>query len=82
MYVKDPKYDHIEGAEKERVNKEAEQFEKYLSDAMKKQDALAKNVDPYLTSADIQKRKTVSHRIITPRHINDSHAYEPTYTHY
>jgi len=53
----DPKYDHIEQGEKDRVSKEAEAFEKYLHDQMIKQDSAPKHADPVITAADIQKRK-------------------------
>lgn len=53
----DPKYDHIEKEERDKVIKEVETVEKYLHDVMSKQDQLPKHVDPIVFSSDLLKKK-------------------------
>jgi len=53
----DPKYDHIEQDEKNKIVTECDTVEKYLRDQMTKQDTLPKHADPVVTVADITRRR-------------------------
>jgi hypothetical protein len=48
---------------------ECKKVEAWLNTEMAKQDKLAKHVDPVITVADINKKKTVSFRIIFPTYV-------------
>jgi len=54
----DPKYDHIEQEERNKVVKECERVEKEINELMSKQDKLNKHTDPVVTVADLTKKKT------------------------
>jgi heat shock protein 4 len=53
----DPKYDHIEKTEKQKVVDECKKVELWLNTEMAKQDKLPKHVDPVITIAEINKKK-------------------------
>jgi len=54
----DPKYDHIEKEEKNKVITECETAEKYINDHMNKQEKLPKSANPSITVAEILKKKS------------------------
>jgi len=54
----DPKYDHIEQEEKNKIVAEAAAAQKWLNENLSKQESLPKSTDPSLTCADITKKKT------------------------
>lgn len=53
----DPKYDHIEQVEKNKIVAEADAAQKWLNEHLSKQEALPKSTDPILTCADITKKR-------------------------
>jgi len=62
----DPKYDHIEKTEKQRVIDECKKVESWLTTEMAKQDKLPKSVDPTIVVSDINKKKTELEKFATP----------------
>jgi len=62
----DPKYDHIDKAEKQKVIDEAKKTETWLTTEMTKQDKLSKNVDPTITVSEINKKKMELEKFSNP----------------
>jgi len=54
----DPKYEHIEQEDRNKVLQECGNVEKWINEQMSKQDKLAKHADVVITCADIFKKKT------------------------
>ncbi|XP_002986462.2 heat shock 70 kDa protein 14 [Selaginella moellendorffii] len=63
---KDPKFDHIDPVEKEKVVVECNKAEEWLRDKKHQQDGLARSVNPVLLSADIKKKAEVLDRFCKP----------------
>eukprot|EP01114_Cavostelium_apophysatum_P008655 TRINITY_DN2129_c0_g2_i2.p1 TRINITY_DN2129_c0_g2~~TRINITY_DN2129_c0_g2_i2.p1 ORF type:complete len:821 (+),score=298.84 TRINITY_DN2129_c0_g2_i2:123-2585(+) len=53
----DPKYDHIEQEERNKVIKECEALDTWLHQQMAKQDQTPNHVDPVVTIADLQRKR-------------------------
>jgi len=53
----DPKYEHIEKEEKNKILQECDTLEKWLNDTMAKQDHLPKHEDPLITCAEMNRKK-------------------------
>jgi len=62
----DPKYEHIEKTEKQKALDEIKKAETWLVTEMSKQDKLAKHIDPVITVADINKKKTELEKFVAP----------------
>ncbi|GJU44080.1 heat shock 70 kDa protein 15-like protein [Tanacetum coccineum] len=64
--VGDPKYDHIDLSEKQKVLNECSEAENWLRDTQQLQDGLPKHADPVLLSADIRKKAEAIDRVCRP----------------
>lgn len=62
----DPRFDHIEISEKEKVLNECVEAEAWLRDKKLQQDSLAKYVNPILSSADVLKKTETLDRFCKP----------------
>ncbi|XP_039143046.1 heat shock 70 kDa protein 14-like [Dioscorea cayenensis subsp. rotundata] len=63
---KDPKFDHIEVAEKQKVINECSEAEAWLREKKQQQDALPKFAAPVLLSADIKRKAEALDRFCRP----------------
>ncbi|KAG0585213.1 hypothetical protein M758_3G267900 [Ceratodon purpureus] len=63
---KDPKFDHIEGGEKEKVIAECNKAEEWFKDKKQQQDALPKSANPVLLAAELKKKTEVLDRFCKP----------------
>ncbi|CAL9067404.1 heat shock 70 kDa protein 14-like [Musa acuminata AAA Group] len=63
---KDPKFDHIEVAEKQKVVSECSESEAWLREKQQQQDALPKYATPVLLSADIKRKVEALDRFCKP----------------
>ncbi|XP_068651510.1 heat shock 70 kDa protein 15-like [Aristolochia californica] len=63
---KDPKFDHIDIADKQKVIKESGDAEAWLTDKKQQQDSLPKHATPVLFSADIRKKAETLDRFCRP----------------
>ncbi|KAG9459291.1 hypothetical protein H6P81_003799 [Aristolochia fimbriata] len=63
---KDPKFDHIEVADKQKVIKECGDAEAWLADKKQQQDSLPKHANPLLLSADVRKKAETLDRFCRP----------------
>ena len=59
LIFQDPKYDHIEKAEKDKVVKECNDALKWLDDLMRKQESVPKTSDPIVLCSDLTKKRAV-----------------------
>ncbi|GJT53238.1 heat shock 70 kDa protein 15 [Tanacetum coccineum] len=64
--VGDPKYDHIDMSEKQKVLSECSKAENWLREAQQVQDGLPKHAEPVLLSADIRKREEAINMVCRP----------------
>jgi heat shock protein 4 len=62
----DPRFDHIDQAEKQKVMKECTEAEHWLREMMHHQDALPKHATPILFSTDIKKKAEALDRFCKP----------------
>jgi len=62
----DPKYDHIEKTEKQKIVDECKKVETWLNTEMAKQDKLPKHADPIITVTEINKKKTELEKFALP----------------
>ncbi|PKA64524.1 Heat shock 70 kDa protein 14 [Apostasia shenzhenica] len=63
---KDPKFDHIDIAEKQKVINECSDAESWLREKQQQQDALPKHTNPALLSADIKRKAESVDRFCRP----------------
>ncbi|KAJ3701351.1 hypothetical protein LUZ61_005056 [Rhynchospora tenuis] len=63
---KDPKFDHIEVEEKQKVLNECSEAEAWLTDKVQQQDALPKHAPPALLSADLKRKAETLDRFCKP----------------
>ncbi|PKA53830.1 Heat shock 70 kDa protein 14 [Apostasia shenzhenica] len=63
---KDPKFDHIDIAEKQKVINECSEAESWLREKQQQQDALPKHAAPALLSADIKRKAETLDRFCRP----------------
>ena len=63
---KDPKFDHIDIAEKQKVVTECSEAEAWLREKQQQQDALPKYATPVLLSADIKRKAEAVDRLCKP----------------
>ncbi|KAJ1685412.1 hypothetical protein LUZ63_016802 [Rhynchospora breviuscula] len=63
---KDPKFDHIEVEEKQKVLNECSEAEAWLADKLQQQDALPKHAPPALLSADLKRKAETLDRFCKP----------------
>ncbi|KAK1416833.1 hypothetical protein QVD17_25950 [Tagetes erecta] len=62
----DPKYEHIDLSEKQKVLNECSEVENWLRESKQLQDTLPKHVEPVLLSSDIRKKAETLDRICRP----------------
>ncbi|OWM78193.1 heat shock 70 kDa protein 15-like [Punica granatum] len=62
----DPKFDHIDVSEKQKVLNECVETEAWLREKQQQQDSLPKHVTPVLLSADIRKKAEALDRVCRP----------------
>ncbi|KAI3814957.1 hypothetical protein L1987_14606 [Smallanthus sonchifolius] len=62
----DPKYEHIDSSEKQKVLNECSEAENWLREKKQLQDSLPKHVDPVLLSSDIRKKAETLDRVCRP----------------
>ncbi|KAL8242668.1 hypothetical protein R6Q59_012970 [Mikania micrantha] len=62
----DPKYEHIDLNEKQKVLNECSEIENWLREKKQLQDSLPKHVDPVLLSSDIKKKTETLDRVCRP----------------
>lgn len=62
----DPKFDHIDVAEKEKVLKECVEAEAWLREKKQQQDSLPKHANPVLLSADVKRKTEALDRFCRP----------------
>ncbi|KAJ4851009.1 hypothetical protein Tsubulata_033573 [Turnera subulata] len=62
----DPKFDHIDLAEKQKVLNECVEAEAWLREKKQQQDALPKHATPVLLSADVRKKAEAVDRVCRP----------------
>ncbi|KAI3819770.1 hypothetical protein L1987_13619 [Smallanthus sonchifolius] len=62
----DPKYEHIDLSEKQKVLIECSEAENWLREAKQLQDSLPKHVDPVFLSSDIRKKAETLDRVCRP----------------
>jgi len=62
----DPRFDHIDQAEKQKVMKECTEAEHWLREMMHHQDSLPKHATPILFSADVRKKAEALDRFCKP----------------
>lgn len=63
---KDPKFDHIDAAEKEKVVTECNKAEDWFKDKKQQQDALPKSANPVLLAAELKKKTEMLDRFCKP----------------
>jgi heat shock protein 4 len=63
---KDPKFDHIDAADKEKVISECNKAEEWFKDKKQQQDVLPKCANPVLLSAEVKKKTEVLDRFCKP----------------
>ncbi|XP_068647507.1 heat shock 70 kDa protein 14-like [Aristolochia californica] len=63
---KDPKFDHIDIADKQKVIKECGDAEAWFADKKQQQDSLPKHATPALLSADVRKKAEIVDRFCRP----------------
>ncbi|XP_010925328.1 heat shock 70 kDa protein 14 [Elaeis guineensis] len=63
---KDPKFDHIDIADKQKVVNECAEAEAWLSEKKQQQDALPKHATPVLLSADLKRKAETLDRFCRP----------------
>ncbi|ERN03917.1 heat shock 70 kDa protein 14 [Amborella trichopoda] len=63
---KDPKFDHIDGADKQKVVNECTEAEAWLREKKQQQDALPKHANPVLLSSDLKKKAETLDRFCRP----------------
>ncbi|XP_073017569.1 heat shock 70 kDa protein 15-like [Primulina eburnea] len=64
--VDDPKFDHIDLAEKQKVLNECVEAEAWLREKLQHQDSLPKHANPVLLSADVRKKAEALDRFCRP----------------
>ncbi|XP_024980254.1 heat shock 70 kDa protein 15-like [Cynara cardunculus var. scolymus] len=62
----DPKYEHIDLSEKQKVLSECSEAENWLKEKMQLQESLPKHADPVLLSSDIRKKAEALDRVCRP----------------
>ncbi|KAK1416845.1 hypothetical protein QVD17_25962 [Tagetes erecta] len=62
----DPKYEHIDLSEKQKVLNECSEVENWLREKKQIQDSLPKHADPVLLSSDIRKKSDTLDRVCRP----------------
>ncbi|KAD6794668.1 hypothetical protein E3N88_05564 [Mikania micrantha] len=62
----DPKYDHIDLAEKQKVLNECSEVENWLRESKQLQDSLPKHAEPVLLSSDVRKKAETLDRVCRP----------------
>ncbi|MFS7980826.1 putative Heat shock protein 70 family [Helianthus anomalus] len=62
----DPKYDHIDMSDKQKVLNECSEVENWLREKKQIQDSLPKHADPVLLSSDIRKKSETLDRLCRP----------------
>ncbi|KAI7745049.1 hypothetical protein M8C21_002250 [Ambrosia artemisiifolia] len=62
----DPKYEHIDISEKQKVLNECSEVENWLREKKQAQDSLPKHADPVLLSSDIRKKSETIDRVCRP----------------
>lgn len=63
---KDPKFDHIDGGDKEKVIAECNKAEEWFKDKKQQQDGLPKSANPVLLAAELKKKTEVLDRFCKP----------------
>lgn len=63
---KDPKFDHIDAGDKEKVVAECNKAEEWFKDKKQQQDALPKSANPVLLAAELKKKTEVLDRFCKP----------------
>jgi len=63
---KDPKFDHIDSADKEKVISECNKAEEWFKDKKQQQDVLPKSANPVLLTAELKKKTEVLDRFCKP----------------
>jgi heat shock protein 4 len=63
---KDPKFDHIDAGEKEKVVSECNKAEEWFKEKKQQQDGLPKSANPVLLAADLKKKTEVLDRFCKP----------------
>uniref|UniRef100_A0A6V7QR45 Heat shock 70 kDa protein 14 n=1 Tax=Ananas comosus var. bracteatus TaxID=296719 RepID=A0A6V7QR45_ANACO len=65
-FSKDPKFDHIDIEEKQKVINECVEAEAWLREKMQQQDSLPKHATPVLLSADVKRKAEMLNRFCRP----------------
>ncbi|KAK9060490.1 hypothetical protein SSX86_021194 [Deinandra increscens subsp. villosa] len=74
----DPKYEHIDLSEKQKVLNECSEAENWLREKKQLQDSLPKHADPVLLSSDIRKKAETIDRVCRPIMSKPKPAAAPT----
>ncbi|KAK9060489.1 hypothetical protein SSX86_021193 [Deinandra increscens subsp. villosa] len=74
----DPKYEHIDPSEKQKVLNECSEAENWLREKKQLQDSLPKHADPVLLSSDIRKKAETLDRVCRPIMSKPKPAAAPT----